>query len=181
MSGANKTYVNYKKYNISNALTHEQANSLIIQNAAKCPDIKKITPTGANNNVIAYGKFYNYTVKIVNATVSVKIKFDYMLSMILALLCTPFALWFAYEVDVTDFDLRKIALPLGALLLTYGIVFSIAYLKGNREQKAILPYIHDTLAGILEKSPKMGMSTNLLLSLLVGLIGIIVLVLYFVM
>jgi len=180
MSAANTAYVNYKNYKIPGEMTHAQANNLIIQNAAKCTEIKKVTPTAANDNVIAYGKFYSYTVKIKNSTVKVKTKFNHALAMILAFLCTPFALWFAYEMDVTDFDFGKLALPLGLLLLTYGVVFSIAYLLGNREQKAILPYIHDTLSGILEKSPKMGMSTDLVLALAVGLLGIVILVIHFV-
>jgi len=181
MSGANKTYVNYKNYKISNAMTHEQANNLIIQNAAKCPEIKKVTPNAANGNVIAYGRFYSYTVNIKNSAVHIKTKFDYSISVILALFCLPFALWFAYVVDVTDFDFKRMALPLGLLLFTYGVVFSIGYLKGNREQKAVLPYIHDTLAGILEKSPKMGASTDLFLALIVGLVGIIILIIRFIL
>jgi len=181
MSAANKTYVNYKNYKISNAMTHEQANNLIIQNAPKCPEIKKVTPTAANNNVIAYGKFYSYAVDIKNSTVRIKTKFDHSIAMLLALICTPFALWFAYEVDVTDFDFAKLALPLGFLLIVYGIVFSIGYILGNKEQKSILPYIHDTLAGILEKSPKMGASADLLVALIVGLAGIIILVLRFIL
>ena len=180
MSAANKTYVNYKNYKISNAMTHEQANNLIIQNAAKCPEIKKVTPTAANDNVTAYGKFYRYAVNIENSTVRIKTKFDHTIAMFLAFLCMPFALWFAHEMDVTDFDFSKLALPLGLLLLTYGIVFSIGYILGNKEQKAVLPYIHDTLAGILEKSPKMGMSTDLLISLAIGILGVVVLVLRFI-
>jgi len=180
MSATNSAYVNYKNYKISNELTHEQANNLIIQNAVKCPEIKKVTPTAANDTVVAYGKYYSYTVNIKNSTVRLKTKFNYTLAMFLAFLCTPFALWFAYEMDVTDFDFTKLALPLGLLLLTYGIVFSIAYLLGNREQKVILPYIHDTLAGILEKSPKMGISADLVSALAAGIAGIIILVIRFV-
>jgi len=179
MSATNSAYVNYKNYKISNALTHEQANNLIIQNAVKCPEIKKVTPTAANDNVVAFGKYYSYTVNVKNSTVRLKTKFNYTLAMFLAFLCTPFALWFAYEMDVTDFDFTKLALPLGLLLLTYGIVFSIAYLLGNREQKVILPYIHDTLAGILEKSPKMGISADLVSALAAGIAGIIILVIRF--
>jgi len=181
VSAANTTYVNYKNYKIPGSITHSQANNLIIQNAAKCPEIKKVTPTAANDNVVAYGKFYSYSVNIENAAVRIKTKFDYMQAMILAFLCMPFALWFSYEVDVTDFDFTKIALPLGLLLLTYGIVFSIAYLLGNREQKKILPFIHDTLAGILEKSPKMGMSSDLIIALIISLLGIVFLVIRFTM
>jgi len=180
MSSANKTYVNYKNYKISSAITHEQANSLIIQNASKCPEINKVTPTAINDNVAAYGRFYSYTVSIENSAVYIKTKFDHTLAMILAFICSPFALWFAYEVDVTDFDFVRLSLPLGLLLLIYGIVFSIAYIRGNREQKSVLPYIHDTLAGVLEKSPKMGMSMNLILSLAVGLAGIVILIVRFV-
>jgi len=180
VSAANTTYVNYKNYKIPGAITHTQANNLILQNAKNCPEIKKMTPTAANDNVVAYGKFYSYTVNIENATVRIKTKFDYMLATILAFLCMPFALWFAYEVDATDFDFTKIALPLGLLLLTYGVVFSIAYLLGNREQKVILPFIHDTLAGILEKSSKMGMTPDLILALIVGLLGIVILVIRFI-
>ena len=179
MSAANKTYVNYKNYKISNAITHEQANNLIIQNAIKCPEIKKVTPTAANNNVIAYGKYYSYAVNIKNSTVRVKTKFDRTIAMFLAFLCTPFALWFAYELDITDFNIPKLALPLGLLLLTYGIIFSVAYILGNREQRAVLPYIHDILAGILEKSPKMSISSDLTVALAVGLIGIVILLVRF--
>ena len=179
MSAANTTYVNYKNYKISSAITHEQANNQIIQNAKKCPEIKKVTPTAANNNVAAYGKYYSYTVNIQNSAVRVKTKFNHSLAMILAFLCTPFALWFAYEVDVTDFDFSRLALPMGLLLLTYGIIFSVAYILGNREQKAVLPYIHDTLAGILEKSPKMGMSADLVMALAVGIVGVIILIIRF--
>jgi len=180
MSAANKTYVNYKSYKIPSSITHEHANNLIIQNAAKCPEIKKVTPTAANNNVVAYGKFYSYTVNIKDSAVHIKTKFDHALSMMLAFCSLPFALWFAYEVDVTDLDFTRLALPLGLLLLSYGIVFSVAYMMGNREQKAILPYIHDIMAGILEKSPKMGISSNLLTSILAGIAGIIILVIRFV-
>ena len=179
MSAANKTYVNYKNYKIPNAITHEQANNMIIQNAKKCPEIKKVTPTAANNNVIAYGKYYSYAVNIKNSAVHVKTKFDHTIAMFLALICTPFALWFAYQVDVTDFNFTKIALPMGLLLITYGIIFSIAYMLGNREQKAVLPYIHDTMAGVLEKSSKMGMSVDLAVALAVGLVGIVILVIRF--
>ena len=180
MSATNTAYVNYKNYRISSDISHAQANNLIIQNASKCPQIKKVTPTAANDNVVAYGKFYSYTVIIKKSTVRLKTKFDYTLAMLLAFLCTPFALWFAYEMDITDFDFTKLALPLGLLLLTYGIVFSIAYLLGNREQRAVLPFIHDTLAGVLEKSPKTGMSTDLVLALLVGVVGIVILVIHFI-
>ena len=180
MSSANKTYVNYKNYKTSSAITHDQANNLIIQNASKCPEIKKVTPTAINDNVVAYGRFYSYAVNIENSAVHIKTKFNYTLATILAFICMPFALWFSYEMDVTNFDFAKLSLPLGLLLLIYGIVFSISYIKGNQEQKVVLPYIHDTLAGVLEKSPKMGMPMNLLLTLAIGLVGIIILITRFI-
>jgi len=181
MSATNVAYVNMKKYTIPKDLTHSQANALLIQNANKCPEIKKITPTGDDNNVAAYGKFYNYTVKIKKAQVRVKVKFDRPLSMLLALFSMPFALWFMYVLDVTAFDFVKLALPVGALMLSWGIVWSIAYFLGNREQKAILPYIHDTLEGIMEKSEKTGHSPGVFIALAVGVLGIVLLVVSFLM
>jgi len=119
-------------------------------------------------------------VVIENATVSVKTKFDHTIAMILAFVCAPFALWYMYVMDASDFSFGKLALPLGLLLITWGIVWTIAYLLGSKEQKTILPYIHDTLSGILEKSPKMGMSPATILSLVLGLAGVAILVIHFV-
>ena len=179
MGATNAVHVNMKKYNIPNELTHAQANKLLIDNANKCTQIKKITPTGEDNNVVAFGRYYSYAVAIKKAQVRVKVKFDQGLGMMLALLCAPFAVWFSYVLDVSDFDFSKIALPLGAFLLVWGIVWTIAYLFGNREQKAILPYIYNTLEGILEKSEKTGFTLGVYLSLAVGLIGLVLVVVSF--
>jgi len=162
-------------------MTDKEAYELLTADSHGCREIKTIAARPEDNEPVLNGKWYRYTVDVYKGNVKVKTKMDQVLATVLALISLPFALWFGQVLDVDGFEFHQLALPLGLLFLSYGIVWTIAYVAGEKEQKAILSHIYSAL----KKEPaahslKTGMSTSFFTSIIGGLIGIAFLIAYFI-
>jgi len=180
MSTPESTHINLMKYAVADTVTDEEACKLLIDNASKCPQIKKISPTPEDGIVTVNGKFYKYMILIKKGKAHVKAKYDQLLSMILAVILLPFALWFMWTINASGFDFKPMALPLALLLIVDGIVWTIGFTLGDKERSVILPFMYDTLTGTpAEHSPKKLMSAGVPISIILGLLGIVILAISF--
>lgn len=176
--------INLRVYEAPNNVDDTQAAELIMQNAAKCEEIKHVAPNPDMGIAELKGKFYKYIIEHKHGKIHVKTKFDYLLSMILAFICMPFALWFGYAFGRSDIlAFKDFGLPLAILLIVWGIVWTIAYALGGKEQNTILTYIYNTLCGNplnTENEAKNAGTSSIIIGLIPLLIGIVILILYLV-
>jgi len=185
-SGVNKlsTQLNLKEFSAPENINDTQAAELIMSNAAKCPTVKHVAPNPELGIAELKGKIFKYIVEHKRGKIHVKTKMDYLLSVVLAMICSPFAVWFGYafgRADITDF--KAYLLPLALLLIAWGIIWTIAAILGKNEQKNILSYIYNVINGktpTAEVPSAKGVSSNILVGVLPLLGGIVVLIINFV-
>ena len=178
--------VNLRKYKLPSAMTDAEAYSILTENAANCPQVKTIAARAEDNEPVLNGSWYKYLVEVNNDHVHIKPKLDTSRQMILTMICLPFALWFVWGVQATGSDFfRAAALPVASMFISFGIIFLIAYILGDKEQKSVLPFIYSTLnRESAEKgsvSGKTGMSASYFSVIAALIIGIVILILHFVM
>jgi len=165
--------VNLKNYSLQAAVTTAQAHDILTSKSSACPQIKTVSVRPDDNVPVINGNWYHYNIEVKNEHVKVKPKFDRFRQMIFTLFCIPSAIWL---VQGTFANLDAFLLPLGALFLSFGIVFTIWYLLGIKEQNKILPFIYTALT---EKTvdrisnPKMAAALfSTIVSILVGIAAI---------
>jgi len=180
-SGGSKK-VNLKEYPMTNQISDAQIGELLYSKVSQCSDIKSVTPNPKIGIASISGKFYNYIVEHKHEKIFVRPKMNYNMSVLLSAFSIPFALWIVYTFDF-DVPFKTYALPLALLLISYGISWFIGYTFGDKEQKSILSYIYNILnAEPTDKPVKNAKSlgTNKLLAIIPFLVGIAVLVLFFI-
>jgi len=175
--------IDLKAYTISNEISDTQTNELIYSKVSQCADIKSVTPNPSVGIASLTGRFYKYIIEHKHEKIHVRPKINYGISVVLSAFSLPFALWFMYAFDwVAPF--KQYAIPLSLLLISFGVVWFIGYTLGDKEQKSILSYIYNVLTGNpankqLENTKSVG--ANKLLAIIPFLIGIALLVLFFVL
>ena len=178
------THVNLRDYPAPSGVNDTQAGELIMSNAAKCPEIKHVAPNPNFGIAELKGKYYTYIVEHKREKISVKSKFDTLLSMILAAISTPFALWFGYAFGRADIiAFKDFGLPLALLLISWGIVWTIAYVSAGKEAKKILSFVYNVVNGNpvdSEVEHAGGVSSSTLIGIVPLLIGIVVLIAFLV-
>jgi len=182
MSNANKK-IDLKEYTVPNEISDTQTNELIYSKVSQCTDIKSVTPNPDVGIASLTGKFYKYTVEHKHGKIHVRPKINYGISVVLSAFSIPFALWFVYVFDwLVPF--KQYALPLSLLLISFGVVWFIGYTLGDKEQKSILSYIYNVLTGNPANAQiehAKGVGANKLLAIIPFILGLVVLVLFFVM
>ena len=175
--------INLKEYTMANKISDAQIGELLYGKVSQCDDIKSVTPNPKMGIASITGKFYSYTVEHKHEKIFVRPKMNYNMSVILSAFSIPFALWIVYTFDF-DKPFQSYALPLALLLLSYGISWFIGYTFGDKEQKSILSYIYN----ILNEDPPnktvrntKSLGTNKLLAIIPFIVGIAILVLFFVL
>ena len=180
------SHPHFRKFDIPAHMTDAEAYSELTANAANCHAIKSIAVRQGDDEPVLSGNWYKYTVDVKDKTVHVKPKMDTSKSMILTMICLPFALWVVWGVQdmFTDF-LRQAALPVAALFIAFGIIYAIAYSFGGKEQKAVLPFIYNTLhkntAENAVHTGNTGMFSSYFSAAASLILGIVILILHFVM
>ena len=181
--------LNLRKFKLSRAMTDAEAYNTLTSKAANCPRVKSIAARPDDDEPVLSGDWYKYTVDVKNEHVHVKPKLDVTKSMILTFICLPFALWFVWFTNLDGDDLMAIfiqaTLPLAWMFISFGIVYTVAYVIGGKEQKEILPFIYNTLCGDNadknSASGNTGMAASYVGSIVALIIGIVLLVLHFVL
>jgi len=158
-------------------MTETETHEILTANSAHCQQIKTISVRPDSDVPVINGRWYDYTVEVNNENVIVKPKLNRLKQIILTLFCLPFAIWF---VQGTFADISSILLPLGALFLSFGIVFTIGYSLGAKEQKVILPFIYKTLKGeSAGENTTVGMTASFVSTVIPCLLGITALIIHF--
>ena len=181
--------INLRKYTLPSAMTATEAYESLTGNAASCPQIKSIAVRQSDNEPILSGGWFKYTADVEKDEVKVKPKMDVTKSMILTIICLPFALWFVWGTNLDAPDLmgmfRQAALPLAWMFISVGLVYTIAYLLGGKEQKSVLSFIYTTLNKNSDTSAadsgSTGMGASYFFSVITLIIGIVILILHFVL
>jgi len=170
--------VNLRSYDLPVEMSYEQAHEVLTSNSTNCSHVKTVSVRPGDNVPVINGSWYDYNVEVKNNHAWIKPKFNRLRSIILTLFCVPFAVWF---VQGTFADLDAVLLPLGALFLSFGIVFSVGYILGAKEQRSILPFIYTSLKG---ESPahisNPGMTANIVMTIVACLIGIAAIIAHFI-
>ena len=182
MSNANHK-IDLKEYSVPNEISDTQTNELIYSKVSQCADIKSVTPNPDIGIASLTGKFYKYIVEHKHGKIHVRPKMNYGTSVVLSLFSLPFALWFMYAFDWLK-PFNEYAIPLSLLLLSFGVVWFIGYTLGDKEQVSILSYIYNILTGNPANTPvehAKGVGANKLMAIIPFILGILVLVLFFVM
>jgi len=172
-----------KKYTAPENVSDTHINELLYSKVSQCPDIKSVTPNPEIGIASITGKFYTYTVEHKHENIHVRPKINYGVSVILSLFSLPFALWIVYTFDWTV-PFKTYALPLSLLLISFGISWLIGYTLGDKEQKSILTYIYNILMNNSADAPVdniKSLGTNKLQAIIPLIVGIAVLVLFFVL
>jgi len=167
-------------------MTDAEAHSLLAADAANCPLVRAVAARAEDDEPVLSGGWYKYTVAVDKDRVRVKPKIDVTKSMVLMFVCLPFALWFVWGVQTTGDDFfRQAALPLASMFISFGLIYTIAYLIGGKEQQVILPFIYNTLNKDSDKiasgTGKTGMFGSYFSAITCLIIGIVILILHFVM
>jgi len=181
MSVTGERKIDLKVYPAPEMVSDTQINELLYSKVSSCPDIKSVTPNPKIGIAAITGKFNNYTVEHKHDQIHVRPKINYGISVILSAFSIPFALWFVYAFDFVSF--ATYALPLAFLLISFGIAWFVGYTLGDKEQKVILSYIYNILKERPVDSPvenAKGVGGNKLLAIVPFIIGIFVIVMFFV-
>jgi len=170
--------VNLRSYNLSAAMTDEQAHDVLTSKSSECSHVKTVSVRPGDKVPVINGSWYDYNVEVKNDHVWIKPKFNRLRQIILSLFCIPFAVWF---VQGSFANLDAVLLPLGALFLSFGIVFTLGFSMGAKEQKMILPFIYESLKG---EPPahisNPAMTANIVVTIVSGLIGIAAIIAHFI-
>jgi len=178
-----KQKVDLKEYTAPGEVSDTQISELIYGKVSQCPDIKSVTPNPEIGIASLTGKYYSYIVEHKHEKIHVRSKINYGVSVVLSAFSIPFALWFVYTFDWTV-PFNTYAIPLSLLLISFGIAWLAGYTLGDKEQKSVLSYIYNVLKQRSVDAPiknARGIGANKLLAIIPLLIGIVVLVLYFVL
>jgi len=169
--------INLRNYNISAFITETETHEKLTENSSQCQQIKTISVRPDSDVPVINGSWYDYSVEVSNKNVRVKPRLNRLKQIILTLFCVPFAIWF---VQGTFADASSMLLPLGALFLSFGIVFTIGYSLGAKEQKAILPFIYQTLKGeSAGENTTIAMTASFVSTVIPCILGVIALVVHF--
>ena len=183
MSVNDDARINLKVYPAPDMVSDAQINELLYSKVSHCPDIKSVTPNPKIGIAAIIGKYNNYTVEHKHEKIHVSPKINYGTSVVLSAFSVPFAVWFGYAFDWLE-PFSAYALPLAFLLISFGVAWFIGYTLGDKEQITILSYIYNILKERPADSPitnAKGVGGNKLIAIIPFIIGIAVIVLFFVL